>query len=380
VIWHTADGGQTWTLQKSNVTCALRSLSFLTERVGWIVGGGSVPFTNVNVGVVLLTQDGGQTWQPLVREELPQLLRVKFFSPDRGIAAGQASLAFPSGVLATYDGGRTWQPVAGDGPGDWRGADFPHPEAGIVTGARGRMMLVAENNLHPARVPDFGLRTLAAVKLTGGRQGWLAGDGGLLLQTQDNGLVWQNPPTLLPSGAAEVFDFRALYGRGDRAWVAGAPGSAIWHTPDGGRTWHKQSTPQTVPIAAIAFNSETSGWAVGAMGTMLRTDDGGETWTSVRGAGRRAAFFALHCRPDQVSLSMMTRLSGEAGYRGVVSLLARHDVGPEGAAGNGLDLKLQEAVMLAGGSAGGVCWRFPLGIDGLDKDADKLIADWNRRT
>src|SRR6516165_9641939 len=41
VIWHTSDGGQSWSLQTSSVSCALHSISFLSDRVGWIAGGGT---------------------------------------------------------------------------------------------------------------------------------------------------------------------------------------------------------------------------------------------------------------------------------------------------------------------------------------------------
>src|SRR5438445_12925664 len=52
VIWHTGDGGESWTLQTSGVNCSLRSISFLSDRVGWVAGGGTVPFTRLSYGVV----------------------------------------------------------------------------------------------------------------------------------------------------------------------------------------------------------------------------------------------------------------------------------------------------------------------------------------
>src|SRR5262245_46816530 len=33
VIWHTRDGGETWSLQASGVECPLHSVCFLTDRV-----------------------------------------------------------------------------------------------------------------------------------------------------------------------------------------------------------------------------------------------------------------------------------------------------------------------------------------------------------
>ena len=48
-------------------------LGFLTDRVGWIVGGGTTPYTRQGYGVVLFTDDGGVTWQQPATDPLPRL-------------------------------------------------------------------------------------------------------------------------------------------------------------------------------------------------------------------------------------------------------------------------------------------------------------------
>src|SRR6266446_1736708 len=65
VIWHSEDGGESWSLQDSGVSCPLRSGCFLSDRVGWVAGGGTAPYTRHSYGVVLATSDGGRTWTPL---------------------------------------------------------------------------------------------------------------------------------------------------------------------------------------------------------------------------------------------------------------------------------------------------------------------------
>jgi len=53
VVLHSGDGGRHWSLVKTPVGCSLRSVCFLTDRVGWVVGGGTVPYTRQGYGVVL---------------------------------------------------------------------------------------------------------------------------------------------------------------------------------------------------------------------------------------------------------------------------------------------------------------------------------------
>ena len=56
VILRTSNGGESWERQKSNSPEKLRSVVFISENVGWVVGG------EFGVNVVLQTEDSGQTW------------------------------------------------------------------------------------------------------------------------------------------------------------------------------------------------------------------------------------------------------------------------------------------------------------------------------
>jgi len=404
VIWHSQDGGESWEMQSSGISCPLYSVAFLSDRVGWVAGGGTVPFTRRSYGVVLHTTDGGQTWRPIVlppaailpanaRDKptasalgdqpklgLPRIRRIKFFSPEEGVAVGEGTGADPSGAFATDDGGSTWRPLPGKVAPGWLAADFLNPDAGALVGSRGSLALAVEGKIMASRFESRGVRGLYDVALGLDRTGWLVGDGGVILRTMNAGLVWQAPLAPLPEGARDIFDFRAVCFRGDKVWLAGQPGSAIWHSPDNGRSWLKQKTGQPLPLAALHFSSDDSGWAAGALGTLLRTEDGGRSWKIVRGSRRRLAILGLFGSQSQVSLGLIAELSGEAGYRGMVSVVARQDDGLVGETEAESSARLDEAVTRAGGSAGRIDWQWPLVLPGLERDADRLIADWNRRT
>ena len=72
----------------------------------------------------------------------------------------------------------------------------------------------------------------------------------------------------------------------DLGWAVGDRG-AIWHTPDGGRTWQLQRSPATCRLETVQFLDAENGWAVGGWthpythqtsGIVLRTRDGGKNW------------------------------------------------------------------------------------------------------
>src|SRR5262249_30538853 len=142
--------------------CALRGLCFLSDRVGWVAGGGTAPYTRRSYGVVLATSDGGRTWTPLVappsstkpsdrpqdaiasrsgespaprQAVLSRIRWIRFFSRDEGVAVGEGTGADPSGAFSTVDGGKSWQPLPGRVSPGWFAAEFVRPDAGILVGA-----------------------------------------------------------------------------------------------------------------------------------------------------------------------------------------------------------------------------------------------------
>ena len=58
--------------------------------------------------------------------------------------------------------------------------------------------------------------------------------------------------------------------------------SGIWQTPDGGKSWRKQS--EVSGVAKLWFLSEKRGFAIGDRQLMKETKDAGETWTDVKAA------------------------------------------------------------------------------------------------
>src|SRR6516225_2172886 len=56
-------------------------------------------------------------------------------------------------------------------------------------------------------------------------------------------------------------------------------GGTILRTTDGGASWTRQSSGTTETLLGVSFTDANTGTAVGSGGTILRTTDGGASWT-----------------------------------------------------------------------------------------------------
>ncbi len=231
--------------------------------------------------------------------------------------------------------------------------------------------------MEPSQSADVSLRAWHRLQLFGPTRAWAVGDGAWILRSEDLGRSWQTPAGELPGNYRDSFDFHALAARGEHCWIAGAPGSKVLHTPDGGKTWSVQATGQPLPIRGLAFCDDQHGWAVGDLGLILATRDGGQTWRRQRAGGARVAVLGCFSTPAALPLELFAKLSANEGYLGIAEILNRQDLeAPLGAAD--LDARTHEALVRAGANGSGLAWRFPLRQAGLHLSSEQLIDAWNR--
>ena len=106
-IFHTADGGRSWTVASTPLTgvspsAGIYSLAFRDELHGIAVGGDyQKPLASGNT--IALTDDGGRTWRTPKQELAGYRSGVVFLDDKRVIAVG------PSGSEFSSDGGETWK-------------------------------------------------------------------------------------------------------------------------------------------------------------------------------------------------------------------------------------------------------------------------------
>lgn len=139
------DGGRRWRSRDMNgLTAAIFDVLFVTDRVGFIAGA-TAASPDASSGLILRTDDGGETWREVYRGSRPWELtwKIAFPTPETGYVTLQSYNPDPTAsqrfVLKTTDGGRSWRelPVVDDHA--WRpfGVGFVNARWGWIGGSTG---------------------------------------------------------------------------------------------------------------------------------------------------------------------------------------------------------------------------------------------------
>ncbi|CAB3753241.1 hypothetical protein GQ57_19275 [Burkholderia sp. MSh2] len=218
VVLLSDDDGETWRQAgKVPVSATLSAVTFIDAQHGWAVG---------QWGVILATDDGGETWRKQridISIDQP-LFSVLFTNARDGIAVGLWSL-----MLTTHDGGKTWTRTT-----------VPKPPGSVK----------ADRNLYRVFADGHGAL-------------YVASEQGMVLKSTDGGTNW----TYLPTGGKGTL-WAGVVLRDGRIVVGGLLGS-LYQSVDGGTTWQALNPPTKSSITDLI--ATRSGWVgVGLDGLVLK--------------------------------------------------------------------------------------------------------------
>jgi len=219
------------------------------------------------------TRDGGKTWviAPQCGDvEFDVFHALHLHSASKGYGVGNAS-SQAGGAYKIY-AGKTWicpnQTFANQ---DFLGT-FRREDLGWIVGdTKGRIYHTPDEAVSWFYTDMPLVKPMRDVFFTAPMVGIIVGDEGIILRSDDGkGLDWSQVTTLGTDDLTDVYFFDD-----HRGWVVGHAGT-IMYTEDAGQSWSYQSAPTTERLSGICFTSASDGWAVGEAGTVLFTTTGGE--------------------------------------------------------------------------------------------------------
>ena len=319
LLLQTKDNGRNWQTYRTNINCKLASVSFANNRRGIIVGGYDIPAYQKSKGMILITSNGGDTWQAVPDQNLPRLRWCKFVSETEAWAVGDSSPSYPSGLFQSNDGGRTWRAATFSNTTEvpdilkdpeWRSADANEKVIHLIspTGEACRYQAGKFQQSVFTSEEDFRLRGAVA---TDDRFGWAIGIAGQVAETRNAGLSWNQVAIDQMDFAPTDIDLTTIEQHGDKLWVAGNPGTYIYQFDTVNQSWSRSRTGSTTGIRGIEILDGQTALAIGESATVLQTTDGGTTWKRVNGQSRPTALWHIAETPQDVCIELVSRYSIE---------------------------------------------------------------------
>ena len=253
-VFHTTDGGRSWSSAEVSESGPIMAcfVSFPDKKNGWLMlipdhGMNSMP------GELFRTEDAGKTWRHVNSAQVmenPESLTAAEFEKEQpfplcggqilfkdtknGWLVGSFTTTTPGYLFMTHDGGAHWQ-----------GQTLPLP-----------------TSLHRGRMAPVGLPSFSSSK---GKDGSLEAN----FVPEDSAVRDSSPITYVTHD-------------GGRIWQWGESSQAGRQA----RTESHQWLEQGKRISQLQFVDKNNGWAVALgndlSGELLRTKDGGRTWTEVQ--------------------------------------------------------------------------------------------------
>lgn len=283
-ILGTSDAGRSWNLIPCPTPANLHDVKFQGDQ-GFAVGGWIGTESAQSYGVLLVSNDSGQSWQPIAND-LPRLIGLQIIGNNL-VCWGDYSSGIGSSVFQSTDRGKSWTAaIPSVSHASTAAADLQGRVA--VIDQMGRAKLSTHPATHTISYPHSSLHVLTSI----GGTWFAAGENGELITSKD--LVnWQNAALPLPTESKRLCDWNCIEQHGATIWLAGSPGSVVLRSSNSGKSWEVLGTGQNLPVHKICFIDQSRGWAVGSLGTILATRDGGNTWYAQRKQPERASSLSI---------------------------------------------------------------------------------------
>ncbi len=277
-------GGEHWETLDPGTRGEINSLFALDHENLWAVG---------EEGLAMRSYDGGRTWVPQFVPRGKTLLDVWALDAQTAWAVGEGGEA-----LATADGGFTWSVLNPGAGGDIYAVAGAGADHIWLAGAGGMVLRSWNGGRSWEEQPSRTAYDLLDLHAVDAKTAWAVGRRGVLIRTFDEGYTWYR----LDRG--EGPDLTGIWaGDAATAWAVSREGTVLRIREEGReQEWVETGAPGALrAICGACSEGGTVLLAVGDEATVLRSADGGSTWTELEGL---RSLLEEDSRPDLFGVSM----------------------------------------------------------------------------
>ena len=273
VIYHTFDGGENWSVQYKNPQDYIKDIYFINNLTGWAIIWRS--YSSYTSPLILSTTNAGNNWtQNLFNDTVTLPGTIYFLNQNTGFigcAYSQSKI-----IKKTTNGGAIWNNVRMDSlfiaNFPVRTMNFIDSNTGFAAGGYYDMCgviwkttdggeywsvySVGSEPLNSISFPDYN-----TIIISGGDYEF----GVSITTSTDRGVHWKYNLTGY-FGIGYSVSFRTH----SDGWISSGFSQKFLHTSDAGENWIALNTPDSSAIYSVCFPDESTGWAVGDSGSILK--------------------------------------------------------------------------------------------------------------
>ncbi len=257
-LYKTTNGGTSWTtITLPNPDWYIGDIKFVNQNVGFI--GGITYGSNGDSSFVAKTINGGLTWTDLPNHKrMPNsIARIETFSTDSIYLLGFADGYDGTMFSCSHNSGLSWTNVKA------------LPNVGSMNYNQGAMCFLNNNvGYLYCTTPDT------------------------ILKTTNGGLTWVNGGNPDLSVGSDFFPNTLHYFNSNTAVAFASYGANVIYTTDGGANWtNGTQAANTSWIYSMKFvKNSTIGYANGGGGEVLKSINGGMSWSTVQSTLRNTQY------------------------------------------------------------------------------------------
>ena len=292
-VWKTTDYGRTWEPifdDQSTGSIGDVMVAPSNPNVIYVGSGEGVQRPDLSVGNgIYKSEDAGKTWKHLGLSDAQQIGGLSIHPKDENIVY-VAALGHPyganteRGVFRSKDGGKTWKHIL-----------FVDENTGAV------QVTVDPNN------PSIVFADLWSSRLAPWENGEWQGPNSGLYKSTDGGDTWKKITNGLPTPAQGLgrigFCFAPSLSSRMYATVDAGNYGGIYRSDDSGENWYRVSADgrhwsRGSDFAEVKVHPKNPDILFSANVVTWKSEDGGKTWTGIRGAPGGDDYHRIWINPD----------------------------------------------------------------------------------
>jgi photosystem II stability/assembly factor-like uncharacterized protein len=273
------DNGITWKQADVPVSVTLTAAYFPSSQNGWVVG---------HDGVVLHSQDGGETWS--VQFDGNRANKLLFEHYKKAVTAKEAELA----SVPDWDKQRISMEL--------EDLNYAFDDASYA-------------------LEEGGWKPFLDVWFKDDKVGFIIGAYGLIFHTVDSGVSWQpwNGHITNPDG----YHYNGITGSGNMVYIAGESGT-LYRSMDGGESWENLESPYRGSFFDIVSSKRTQQIvAMGLRGNVFRSNNLGTDWQKVASPVQNAISGGTLLSDDRLYVATSTILTAAVDEQKLVATKVR---------------------------------------------------------